>query len=67
MNDHINVTLGLPDVSVVETGEVDARPHDSLGVRFGVTSSDYELEIRFSVSARNPIAADAASANKGLS
>ena len=67
VNDHINVTLGLPDVSVVETGEVDARPHDSLGVRFGVTGSDYELEIRFSVSARNPIAADAASANKGLS
>ncbi len=65
VSDQVPAVLGLPTVRVVETGDTDTRPPDSLGVRFGVTGTDHELEIRLVVAARPPAPAPATPAASG--
>lgn len=50
VSDNIAAVLGLPDTRLVEDGDPLARQPEALGVRFGVAGSDYELEVRLTVS-----------------
>ncbi|MGC4083911.1 MAG: response regulator [Vicinamibacterales bacterium] len=63
VSDGLSAVLGLPNVTVVDTGTPDVRPSDSLGVRFGVTGAEHELEIRLTASTRQGSDAKTSSAS----